>query len=425
MADAKDAPVGPVLARRGTILLREIEGRPSIRVDEVNPFISWNCGLDEMKKVMLVFGTRPEAIKMAPLVLALKSLPHEFDTHICVTAQHRQMLDQVLDVFGIVPNTDLDLMRAGQDLFDVTSAVLVGMRDILSAHKPDILLVHGDTTTALAAAVAGFYLGVPVGHVEAGLRTYNVNSPFPEELNRQVVSRIARWHFAPTHLSRQNLLDEGVPASQVSVTGNTVVDAQSWVLSKIDKDHALRESLTSLLRERLPFDWLGERFVLVTGHRRENFGDGFLEICAALRDLSHRNPEVHFVFPVHLNPNVQKPVNAILGDLANVHLIDPLSYVPFLFLMKHSYFVLTDSGGIQEEAPGLGKPVLVMRDVTERPEAISAGTVRLVGADRARIVANVTELLDCPESYEQMARAHNPYGDGLACERIITMLSCM
>lgn len=359
---------------------------------------------------------------MAPLVLALQALPHEFEIQICVTAQHRQMLDQVLDVFEIIPDYDLNVMRKGQDLFDVTSAVLMGMREILRSNKPDVLLVHGDTTTSLAAAMAGFYQGVPVGHIEAGLRTYDVNAPFPEEFNRQVVSKVARWHFAPTQLSRENLLAEHVFDAQVTVTGNTVIDALFWVLGKIDTDPVRRSAVLSSLTAILPFDWLRERFVLVTGHRRENFGEGFLEICEALKDLSKCNPKVHFVFPVHLNPNVQQPVNAILANLENVHLIEPLDYQPFIYLMKHCYLVLTDSGGIQEEAPSLGKPVLVMRDVTERPEAIDAGTVRLIGADRERIVANINNLISDAESYKKMARAHNPYGDGKACERIINVL---
>ena len=376
----------------------------------------------KLKKIMVVFGTRPEAIKMAPLILALQALPHEFEIQICITAQHREMLDQVLDVFEIIPDYDLNVMKKGQDLFDVTSAVLIGMRDILKANKPEVLLVHGDTTTSLAAAMAGFYQGVPVGHIEAGLRTYDINAPFPEEFNRQVVSKIARWHFAPTQLSRENLLAEHVPEAQVTVTGNTVIDALFWVLGKIDTDPVRRVAVSSSLSAILPFDWLRERFVLVTGHRRENFGDGFLEICEALKDLSVCNPKLHFVFPVHLNPNVQQPVNAILANLANVHLIEPLDYQSFIYLMKQCYLVLTDSGGIQEEAPSLGKPVLVMRDVTERPEAIDAGTVRLVGADRERIVANITNLISDPDSYKKMAQAHNPYGDGMACERIINVL---
>jgi UDP-N-acetylglucosamine 2-epimerase (non-hydrolysing) len=378
--------------------------------------------MHKKKKIMLVFGTRPEAIKMAPLYHALKALPDEFDTQLCVTAQHRQMLDQVLKVFEITPDIDLNLMTPGQDLFDVTASVLTGMRDVLRAHMPDALLVHGDTTTSLAAAMAGFYAGVPVGHVEAGLRTHDVYAPFPEEFNRQVASKVTRWHFAPTAFSRQNLLDERVPDAAISVTGNTVIDALFWMLGRIDADAQRRSALEEFLTKQLNFDWQNQRFVLMTGHRRENFGDGFLQICHALKELAPRYPAVQFVYPVHLNPNVQQPVNAILANVANVHLIAPLDYEPFVYLLKHSHIVLTDSGGIQEEAPSLGKPVLVMRDVTERPEAIEAGTVRLVGADRSRIVSNVAELLDNKASYAAMSKAHNPYGDGNACARIISIL---
>jgi UDP-N-acetylglucosamine 2-epimerase (non-hydrolysing) len=376
----------------------------------------------QKKKIMLVFGTRPEAIKMAPLYHALKALPDEFETQLCVTAQHRQMLDQVLKVFEITPDIDLNLMKPGQDLFDVTAGVLHGMRDVLQAHKPDALLVHGDTSTTLTSAMAAFYLGVPVGHVEAGLRTYDLKAPFPEEFNRQVASKLTKWHFAPTDFSRQNLLAERVPEASITVTGNTVIDALFWVLNRIDADTRRSQAIAELLSRQLNFDWRNQRFVLMTGHRRENFGNGFLQICHALKDLAARYPAVQFVYPVHLNPNVQQPVNAILADLSNVHLIAPLDYEPFVYLLKHSHIVLTDSGGIQEEAPSLGKPVLVMRDVTERPEAIEAGTVRLVGADRNRIVANVTELLDNQASYTAMSRAHNPYGDGNACERIVSVL---
>jgi UDP-N-acetylglucosamine 2-epimerase (non-hydrolysing) len=374
------------------------------------------------KKIMLAFGTRPEAIKMAPLYHALKAFPDEFDTQLCVTAQHREMLDQVLKVFEITPDIDLNLMRPGQDLFDVTASVLLGMRDVLRAHKPDALLVHGDTSTTLAAAMAGFYLGVPVGHVEAGLRTHDLQAPFPEEFNRQVASKVTKWHFAPTDFSRQNLLAERVPDFSITVTGNTVIDALFWVLDRIDANAQRREAIASFLSQQLSFDWCSQRFVLMTGHRRENFGEGFLQICHALKDLAAHYPNVQFVYPVHLNPNVQQPVNAILADLPNVHLIAPLDYEPFVYLLKHSHIVLTDSGGIQEEAPSLGKPVLVMRDVTERPEAVEAGTVRLVGADRGRILANVAELLDNQGSYTAMSRSHNPYGDGKACERIVSVL---
>jgi UDP-N-acetylglucosamine 2-epimerase (non-hydrolysing) len=374
------------------------------------------------KKIMLVFGTRPEAIKMAPLYHALKACPEQFETQVCVTAQHRQMLDQVLQVFKITPDIDLNLMKVGQDLYDVTASVLLGMRDVLRQQNLDALLVHGDTTTSLAAAMAGFYAGVPVGHVEAGLRTHDVYAPFPEEFNRQVASKVTRWHFAPTEFSQQNLLNEHVDEAQITVTGNTVIDALFWVLARIDSDADKQAELTNFLNDRLPFAWQTERFVLITGHRRENFGDGFLQICQALKDLAARYPNVHLVYPVHLNPNVQQPVKSLLTDLPNVHLIEPLDYEPFVYLLKHSHIVLTDSGGIQEEAPSLGKPVLVMRDVTERPEAVDAGTVILVGANRERIVANVSELLDNDATYKRMSRAHNPYGDGRACERIIDVL---
>ena len=374
------------------------------------------------KKIMLVFGTRPEAIKMAPLYHALKTQPDVFDTILCVTAQHRQMLDQVLKAFDMTPDIDLNLMTPGQDLFDVTVAVLKGMRDVLKERQPDALLVHGDTTTALAAALAGFYCGVPVGHVEAGLRTHDMQSPFPEEFNRQVATKLSKWHFAPTEFSRCNLLAERVPENSITLTGNTVIDALFWVLGRINLDTARRKGLEVLLNEQLGFDWQVQRFVLVTCHRRENFGDGFLQICLALKELAMRYSTVRFVYPVHLNPNLQQPVNTILADIPNVHLIAPLDYEPFVYLLKHCHIVLTDSGGIQEEAPSLGKPVLVMRDVTERPEAVAAGTVRLVGADRSRIVANVAELLDNDASYAAMAMAHNPYGDGKACARIVSIL---
>jgi UDP-N-acetylglucosamine 2-epimerase (non-hydrolysing) len=375
------------------------------------------------RKVMLVFGTRPEAIKMAPLYHALKADTKHFETQVCVTAQHRQMLDQVLRVFGIEADIDLNLMKAGQDLSDVTSSVLLGMRGVLqSAAKPDVLLVHGDTTTTLASSMAAFYAGVPVGHVEAGLRTHDLQAPFPEEFNRQVTGKLATWHFAPTATSEGNLLAEGVASERILVTGNTVIDALHWVLKRIDQDTERSASLRALLTGCLPFDWEAQRFVLITGHRRENFGDGFLQICEALNDLALAHPTVHFVYPVHLNPNVQKPVHSILAGVGNVHLIEPLEYEPFVYLLRQSYLVLTDSGGIQEEAPSLGKPVLVMREVTERPEAVDAGTVRLVGADRDRIRDNVSLLLSDSAEYARMSRAHNPYGDGLACERILQFL---
>jgi len=373
------------------------------------------------QKIMLVFGTRPEAIKMAPLYHALRETS-DFKTTVCVTAQHRQMLDQVLKVFAVTPDIDLDLMKPDQDLFDVTASVLLGMREVFHQHLPDVVLLHGDTTTTLATAMAAFYAGIPVGHVEAGLRTHDVYAPFPEEFNRQVTSRVTRWHFAPTSFSKQNLLAEKVPEQSITVTGNTVIDALLWVIDRIESNPDRRAAIADFLDELLPFDWRDRRFVLITGHRRENFGDGFLQICEGIKELAKLYPTVHFVYPLHLNPNVQQPVREILSSLGNVHLVAPLDYEPFVFLLKHSYIVLTDSGGLQEEAPSLGKPVLVMRDVTERPEAIDAGTVRLVGANRERIVKTVCELLDNEDSYRSMSRAQNPYGDGKACARIIDVL---
>lgn len=374
------------------------------------------------KKVMLVFGTRPEAIKMAPLVHRLKAESDFFDIQVCVTAQHRQMLDQVLRIFEIVPDIDLGVMKPGQDLFDVTANVLQGMKEVFDKNKPDAVLVHGDTTTTLATAMAGFYAGVPVGHIEAGLRTYDLYAPFPEEFNRQVASRVTRWHFAPTELSRANLIAERVEDEDITVTGNTVIDALHWVLNRIDTDGDRSVRLTQSINQALPFSWQSDRFVLITGHRRENFGNGFLQICEALRELASKFDDVHFVYPVHLNPNVQKPVRTILEGLSNVHLVEPLDYEPFVYLLKHSYIVLTDSGGIQEEAPSLGKPVLVMRDVTERPEALDAGTVELVGANKQRIIAGVSRLLEDEAHYSKMSHAHNPYGDGRACDRILAVL---
>lgn len=378
--------------------------------------------MSNKKKVMLVFGTRPEAIKMAPLVHKLKAEPKAFDVRVCVTAQHRQMLDQVLKIFEIVPDIDLNVMKPGQDLFDLTANVLQGMKSVFDDSKPDALLVHGDTTTTLATAMAGFYAGVPVGHIEAGLRTHDLYAPFPEEFNRQVASKVTRWHFAPTELSRANLIAERVDDASISVTGNTVIDALHWVLNRIEADAERSAHLAQSISQLLPFNWQSDRFVLITGHRRENFGEGFLQICEALRELASRFDNVHFVYPVHLNPNVQKPVRTILAGLSNVHLIEPLDYEPFVYLLKDSYLVLTDSGGIQEEAPSLGKPVLVMRDVTERPEAVDAGTVELVGANMERIVAGVTRLLNDDSYYSKMSRAHNPYGDGKACDRILDVL---
>lgn len=378
-----------------------------------------------MKKVLLVFGTRPEAIKMAPLVHELKKYPDQFDTQVCVTGQHREMLDQVLDLFQIVPDYDLDIMRPNQDLYDVTSRVLLGMRDVLKAACPDVVFVHGDTTTSMAAALATFYQQIPVAHVEAGLRTGNIYSPWPEEMNRSITGRIAAYNFAPTLCSKQNLMKENVSEDAIIVTGNTVIDALHWVVNKIASDEQLRAALQEEIKT-LGYDVTrceGRRLVLITGHRRENFGDGFLNICHAIASLAEKYPDVDFVYPMHLNPNVRKPVLEFLGKgLSNVLLIEPLQYLQFVFLMEKSYLVLTDSGGVQEEAPGLGKPVLVMRDTTERPEAVDAGTVMLVGADRERIESGVSTLLDDRPVYEKMSKAVNPYGDGLACQRIVDFM---
>lgn len=379
---------------------------------------------------MLVFGTRPEAIKMAPLVKEFQKENKRFKTIVCVTGQHREMLDQVLEIFDIKPDYDLNIMKQGQDLYDVTARVLTGMRDVLKEAKPDVVLVHGDTTTSTAAALAAFYQQIPVGHVEAGLRTHNIYSPWPEEMNRQVTGRIAEYDFAPTPLSRQNLLDEGVSEDKVFVTGNTVIDSLYWVIDKIKNDSDLRSKLTEELRiagydtDRLKDS---RKLVLITGHRRENFGDGFISMCKAIKHLTEKYPDVDFVYPMHLNPNVRKPIHEVFGknleNLDNMFFIEPLSYLPFVFLMEKSDIVLTDSGGIQEEAPGLGKPVLVMRDTTERPEALSAGTVKLVGTDFNKIVTEVSLLIDDKEHYDGMSMAVNPYGDGLACNRIISILS--
>lgn len=377
-------------------------------------------------KVLSVFGTRPEAIKMAPLVKALAA-DEFFKAKVCVTAQHREMLDQVLNLFEIVPDYDLNLMKAGQDLYDITSGVLLGLRDILAEAKPDVVLVHGDTATTFAATLAAFYARIPVGHVEAGLRTHDLYSPWPEEANRQLTGRLATWHFAPTERNRQDLLSEHVKDDTIVVTGNTVIDALHWVINKIANDTALQSSIEEQLTRagitaELTANLANKKLVLITGHRRENFGQGFENICQALRELATRHPDVNFVYPVHLNPNVQKPVKTLLVGLDNVHLIEPLGYEPFVHLMQQSYLVLTDSGGVQEEAPGLGKPVLVMRDTTERPEAVDAGTVKLVGTSVERIVTEVSNLLTNNAAYIEMSRAHNPYGDGKACSRIAEYL---
>ena len=378
---------------------------------------------------MLVFGTRPEAIKMAPLVKAFQAASNSFRTLVCVTGQHREMLDQVLHIFDIRPDYDLNIMKQGQDLYDVTSRVLLGLREVLKEARPDVVLVHGDTTTSTAAALAAFYAQIPVGHVEAGLRTHNIYSPWPEEMNRQLTGRMATWHFAPTPLSRQNLLAENVAEAQITVTGNTVIDALYWVVDKIKHDASLSQQLDAELQragydvERLSG---GRKLVLITGHRRENFGDGFIHMCTAIKDLTQRYPQVDFVYPMHLNPNVRKPIHEVFGQdlsgLGNMFFIEPLEYLSFVHLMEKSHIVLTDSGGIQEEAPGLGKPVLVMRDTTERPEALTAGTVKLVGTDYDKIVSGVSTLLDDEAAYQAMSRAVNPYGDGKACGRIVETL---
>ena len=382
-----------------------------------------------MRTVMLVFGTRPEAIKMAPLVKEFQRYPERYRTVVCVTGQHREMLDQVLQLFEIAPDYDLNIMKQGQDLYDITSRVLLGMREVLKEVRPDVVFVHGDTTTSTAAALAAFYLQIPVAHVEAGLRTYNIYSPWPEEINRQLTSRIATYNFAPTPLSRENLLKENVAEGNIMVTGNTVVDALYMVVDKIKRSKKLDSELTEILKtagydvSRLTN---GRKLVLITGHRRENFGNGFIQMCTAIKDLANKYPDVDFVYPMHLNPNVRKPIREVFGEdlsnFKNMFFIEPLEYLSFVYLMEKTTIILTDSGGIQEEAPGLGKPVLVMRDTTERPEALSAGTVKLVGMDYDKIMSEVSALLDNAAAYECMSKAVNPYGDGLACSRIVNSL---
>lgn len=382
-----------------------------------------------MKKVMLVFGTRPEAIKMAPLVKEFQKHPERMETVVCVTGQHREMLDQVLEIFDIQPDYDLNIMKQGQDLYDVTARVLIGMRDVLKEAKPDVVLVHGDTTTSTAAALSAFYQQIPVAHVEAGLRTHNIYSPWPEEMNRLLTGRLATYHFSPTSLSRSNLMREGIDDRNIIVTGNTVIDALYWVVEKIKQEKDLDNRLADELKvsgydtSRLAD---GKRLVLITGHRRENFGDGFIQMCRAIQSLTKKYSEVDFVYPMHLNPNVRKPIHEVFGEdlscLGNMFFIEPLEYLSFVYLMEKSDIVLTDSGGIQEEAPGLGKPVLVMRDTTERPEALEAGTVKLVGTDYDKIVGEVSTLLDDEQAYEAMSKAVNPYGDGTACGRIANAL---
>lgn len=378
---------------------------------------------------MIVFGTRPEAIKMAPLVIQLKREAAHFDTVVCVTGQHREMLDQVLDIFDIKPDYNLNIMKLGQDLYDVTSRVLLGMREVLLKEQPDMVLVHGDTTTSTAAALAAFYQQIPVGHVEAGLRTYNIYSPWPEEMNRQLTGRIATYHFAPTPMCRKNLLNENIDENKIAITGNTVIDALYMVVNRLKNDTTLANKQNEIIREAgYDFNRLssGRQLVLITAHRRENFGDSFIHMITAIKELSRKYPDVDFVYPMHPNPNVRKPIHEVFGEklenLGNMFFIEPLQYLEFVYLMEKSTIVLTDSGGIQEEAPSLGKPVLVMRDTTERPEALTAGTVKLIGTNYDKIVSEVSTLLDNPAEYVKMSQAVNPYGDGKACERIINIL---
>lgn len=377
---------------------------------------------------MLVFGTRPEAIKMCPLVKEFLKYEDKFKTIVCVTGQHRQMLDQVLKIFNVTPDYDLNIMKNGQDLYDITTRVLLGMRNILKEVQPDIVLVHGDTTTSTATALAAFYQQIPVGHVEAGLRTYNIYSPWPEEMNRQITGRIASYNFTPTLMSKKNLIEEKV-TGKIYITGNTVIDALHMVVNRLNSDENLkRAQKATLLKAGYDIDRIdrGRKLILITGHRRENFGEGFTQICKAIRDLKNKYPEVDFVYPMHLNPNVRQPIHNVFGNdlnaLDNIFFIEPLEYLEFVYLMERSLFVLTDSGGIQEEAPGLGKPVLVMRETTERPEALASGTVRLVGTDYNKIIKEVSTLLEDQETYQKMSKAVNPYGDGRACERIVNIL---
>lgn len=396
----------------------------------------------KIKRVMLVFGTRPEAIKMAPLVKAFQKEADRFETLVCVTGQHREMLDQVLQLFQVVPDHDLNIMKEGQDLYDITTRVLVGLRDVLKEARPDVLFVHGDTTTSMAASLAAFYQQIPVAHVEAGLRTGDIYSPWPEEMNRQITSRVATYNFSPTPLSKQNLLDEGIKESSIVVTGNTVIDALHAVIDKIKGDKSIQGAIKeTLLQSGLPARMIDDymsplenkrKLVLITGHRRENFGEGFRNMCNAIKTLTEKYPDTDFVYPMHLNPNVRAPIRQIFGEEAikndplseqrNIFFIEPLEYLPFVYLMSQATLVLTDSGGIQEEAPGLGKPVLVMRDTTERPEAVEAGTVKLVGTDYHLIVSEASRLLNDPTYYNSMAHASNPYGDGQACRRIIEFI---
>lgn len=375
-----------------------------------------------MKKVLIVFGTRPEAIKMAPLVKGFEKHKNTFETKVCISGQHREMLDQVLKIFDIRADYDLNIMKAGQDLYDITSRVLTGMRDVLKEFKPDMVLVHGDTTTSTSAALASFYQQIPVGHVEAGLRTWNIFAPWPEEMNRMLTRCLTKYHFSPTETSKQNLLKENVNESSILVTGNTVVDALLLVIEKLKTDKGLQAEIEASVSNKGYTIKENKKLILITGHRRENFGDGFISICNAIKEIAVKYPDVDLLYPVHLNPNVQKPVYEILNDIGNVFLCEPLEYLPFVYLMDHSHIILTDSGGIQEEAPSLGKPVLVMRNTTERPEAVEAGTVKLVGTNKDKIVSEISRLMNEDDYYLTMSRAHNPYGDGKAVDRIIEHL---
>jgi len=377
-----------------------------------------------VQKILIVFGTRPEAIKMAPLVNELQKQKVLFETKVCVTAQHREMLDQVLELFDIEPDYDLNIMKPGQDLYDITSNVLLGMKDVLNDFKPDVVLVHGDTTTTSATSLASFYKQIKVGHVEAGLRTGDIYSPWPEEANRLITGVLANYHFAPTQTSKENLLKENKKEDTITITGNTVIDALFLALEKIKSDKSLEIKIIKNIEKQFysPFCIINSKFILVTGHRRENHGKGFINICEALKEIAIENPHIHIVYPVHLNPNVQKPVYELLSDIKNIHLISPLQYEEFIYLMDKSYLIITDSGGVQEEAPSLGKPVLVMRDTTERPEAVEAGTVKLVGTNKDKIITEAQKLIDDKNEYEKMSKAHNPYGDGMASQRIIDFL---
>ncbi len=379
-------------------------------------------GLLTIRKILLVFGTRPEAIKMAPLIRAFLDSGAEFDLQVCVTGQHRQMLDQVLDLFKIKPNFDLNLMTSGQSLSDINAAILTKVNSIILEVKPDLILVHGDTSTSMSTALASFFAGVPVGHVEAGLRTYDISAPYPEEFNRQVISKVASYHFAPTNQCKENLISERVHPDSIWVTGNTVIDALKYSLQLIHDDVTLRNQLYNDLFESLQFDFMSVKYILITGHRRENFGEGFVDICSSIKDMADLFPDLHFVYPVHLNPNVHEPVHRMLGENRNIHLMEPQDYLHFLLLLENCYIVLTDSGGIQEEAPSLGKPVLVMRDKTERPEVLNSGAVKLVGTNKTRILEEVTRLIEDEDYYCSMSQAKSPYGDGTAAVQIIAIL---